>query len=98
VIHGDRDTLAPLADARLFVERLRAVSRASVLYVELRGAQHAFDVFVSPRSAPVIEGVERFLAAVHTAHRAAMPSGTEPEPLETERGQAYEPPRAELRS
>ncbi|MCB9373187.1 MAG: alpha/beta hydrolase [Microthrixaceae bacterium] len=65
VIHGDRDTLAPLADARLFVERLRAVSTQPVVYAELRGAQHAFDIFVSPRTAPVIEGVERFLDGVH---------------------------------
>jgi len=69
IIHGDRDTLAPLADARLFVERLRAVSKAPVVYAELRGAQHAFDIFVSPRSAPVIEGVERFLAATYAAYR-----------------------------
>ena len=27
VLHGDRDTLAPVEDARLFVERLREVSR-----------------------------------------------------------------------
>ena len=66
VLHGDRDTLAPLADARLFVERLRAVSTQPVVYAELRGAQHAFDIFVSPRTAPVIEGVERFLDGVHT--------------------------------
>jgi acetyl esterase/lipase len=63
IIHGDRDTLAPLADARLFARELSAVSRAPVVYAELRGAQHAFDVLVSPRSIPVIEAVERFLAA-----------------------------------
>ena len=65
VLHGDRDTLAPLEDARLFVERLRATSTQPVVYAELRGAQHAFDIFVSPRTAPVIEGVERFLDGVH---------------------------------
>ena len=65
VLHGDRDTLAPLEDARLFVERLRATSTQPVVYAELRGAQHAFDIFVSPRTAPVIEGVERFLGGVH---------------------------------
>lgn len=68
VIHGDRDTLAPLADARFFVKELAAVSRSPVLYAELRGAQHAFDVFVSPRSVPVIEGVERFLATVYAGY------------------------------
>ncbi len=64
IIHGDRDTLAPLADARLFARELAAVSRAPVIFAELRGAQHAFDVFVSPRSIPVIEAVERFLTAM----------------------------------
>jgi acetyl esterase/lipase len=64
VIHGDRDTLAPLADARHFVERLREVSDQPVVYAELRGAQHAFDIFPSVRAAPVIEGVERFLDGV----------------------------------
>ena len=66
VIHGDRDTLAPVADARLFVERLRAVSQEPVLYAELAGSQHAFEVFASIRSMHVIEGVERFLRAVRT--------------------------------
>jgi acetyl esterase/lipase len=69
IIHGDRDTLAPLADARLFARELAAVSRAPVALAELRGAQHAFDLFVSPRSIPVIEAVERFLAAASLMHR-----------------------------
>jgi acetyl esterase/lipase len=64
VIHGDRDTLAPIEDARTFVERLRAVSRQPVLFAEMQGAQHAFEVFPSPRTAKVIEGVERFLSTL----------------------------------
>lgn len=64
VIHGDRDTLAPVSDARAFVERLRAVSAEPVLYAELHGSQHAFDVFPSIRTGHVIEGVERFLTAL----------------------------------
>lgn len=62
IIHGDRDTLAPLRDAREFAADLAKVSRSIVLFAELKGAQHAFDIFMSPRSAPVIEAVERFLA------------------------------------
>lgn len=79
VVHGDRDTLAPLADARLFVERLRAVSRAPVLLAEISGAQHAFDVFPSPRAVPVIEGVERFLDAIHRARHGRVESVPAPE-------------------
>lgn len=61
VLHGDRDTLIPLPDTRLFVERLREVSHQRVFYAELRGAQHGFELFPSPRAARVIEGVGRFL-------------------------------------
>jgi acetyl esterase/lipase len=61
VFHGDRDTLVPVEDARVFVERLRAVSQNDVLYVELPGAEHAFDLIPSVRTARVVEGIERFL-------------------------------------
>jgi acetyl esterase/lipase len=63
-IHGDKDTLAPVEDARTFVERLRAVSKQPVLYAEMQGAQHAFEIFPSLRAARVIEGVERFLTVL----------------------------------
>jgi acetyl esterase/lipase len=61
VFHGDRDSLVPVQDARTFVERLRAVSRSDVLYVELPGAEHAFDLIPSVRTVRVVEGIERFL-------------------------------------
>jgi acetyl esterase/lipase len=61
VIHGRNDTLVPVAEARLFVERLRAVSSSPVLYVELPGTQHAFDVFPSIRSSHVVRAVGRFV-------------------------------------
>ena len=64
VIHGDRDTLAPVQDAQAFVERLREVSNEPVLYAEMQGAQHAFEIFPSVRAAKVVEGVERFLTTV----------------------------------
>jgi acetyl esterase/lipase len=61
VIHGRNDTMVPVQEARLFVERLRAVSPNPVLYVELPGTQHAFDVFPSIRSAHVVRAVGRFV-------------------------------------
>jgi acetyl esterase/lipase len=61
VVHGDRDTLVPVGEARHFVEALRAVSREPVLYAEIPGAQHAFEIFPSLRSILAIDGVERFL-------------------------------------
>ncbi|WP_033296069.1 alpha/beta hydrolase [Amycolatopsis jejuensis] len=61
VIHGKHDSLVPVEEAQEFVARLRAKSRQAVVYAELAGAQHAFDVFPSIRSAHVVRGVERFL-------------------------------------
>ena len=61
VIHGALDTLVPVEQARLFVERLRAVSKRSVVYAELPGAQHDFDVFPSIRSAHVVRAIDRYL-------------------------------------
>jgi acetyl esterase/lipase len=72
VIHGDRDTLAPLEDAQLFVSRLREASDQPVLFAELHGAQHAFDLFYSVRATPVFQAVERFL---HATWRAAEGEG-----------------------
>jgi acetyl esterase/lipase len=74
VLHGDKDTLAPVEDARLFVERLREVSPEPVIYGELVGAHHAFDLFVSTRAKPVIESVERFLTAVHAKAQGRGPA------------------------
>ena len=73
VIHGDRDTLAPLRDAAEFVSRLRDVSCAPVLFAEIPGAQHAFDLLVTPRSLPVIEGVGHFLEYLYEQHTQGRP-------------------------
>ena len=66
VIHGAHDSLVPVEEARELARRLRDVSKEPVVYAELPGAQHAFDVFHSIRSAHVIRGAERFLRWVHT--------------------------------
>jgi acetyl esterase/lipase len=80
VVHGDRDTLAPVEDARAFVEKLRDVSTQPVLYAEMQGAQHAFEIFPSPRAAKVIEGVERFLSTLW--ERRQLPASTAEAELE----------------
>ena len=56
----------PSADARAFAERLEQVSENPVLYVELPGSEHAFDLAPSLRTARVVEGIERFLRTVVT--------------------------------
>ncbi|MFE3291210.1 alpha/beta hydrolase fold domain-containing protein [Rhodococcus sp. NPDC059234] len=77
VIHGTNDSLIPVAEARVFVERLRAVSANPVAYAELRGAQHAFDIFHSIRSDQVTLGVAAFLEAVRagTVGRTSSETG-----------------------
>jgi acetyl esterase/lipase len=71
VLHGSNDTLVPVDEARGFVKKLRAVSDSPVVYAELPGAQHAFDIFPSLRTAHVIRAVERFLDYVYSGHLAA---------------------------
>lgn len=65
VIHGSHDTLVPVEQGRAFARALREVSHHAVVYAELAGANHAFDVFPSPRSVRTVEWVERFLDGVH---------------------------------
>jgi acetyl esterase/lipase len=77
VIHGTHDSLAYVEDTRHFVAALRAVSKSPVIYAELPGAQHAFDVFHSRRSAYAVEAVTRFvewLRADFAARRSAAPA------------------------
>jgi acetyl esterase/lipase len=76
VVHGTHDTLVPVAEARRFVEALRAVSHAPVLYAELPYTQHAFDVLPSVRSAHAVAAVVRFLEGVR--HRSRLGSAGDP--------------------
>jgi len=90
IFHGDKDTLAPVADARQFAEELRATSHSDVIYIERHGAQHAFDVFGSPRTRRTVKAVERFLFAVHDAyeHHPAAPLAPPEDPSAPEAGAA----------
>jgi acetyl esterase/lipase len=69
VLHGSNDTLVPVPEARAFVQRLRELSKNPVAYAELKGAQHAFDIFPSIRSAHVVNAIERFLDWTVSEHR-----------------------------
>jgi acetyl esterase/lipase len=63
VVHGEKDLIHPSA-VRAFAERVRAVSSHPVLYAELPGAHHDFDMFESIRSAAVSQAVEQFTARI----------------------------------
>ncbi len=68
LIQGDRDSLVASRESRWFAGRLRKVSRNPVVYTELPGAQHAFDVFPSLRSELTLQGIDRFLAWLCSRH------------------------------
>ncbi len=87
VIHGDLDTLVAVDQARMFVAELRRTSHRSVVYAELPGAQHAFDVFHSIRSAQAVRAVDRYLTWHWNTWRYGVEadSGVQPEDLRTDR-------------
>ena len=65
VIHGTGDSVIPVAQARSFVERLRAVSHSVVSYVELPGAGHAFDMIDGARTGSMVTAIGLFLNQIH---------------------------------
>jgi acetyl esterase/lipase len=67
--HGDLDTVVFVEGARLFAEKLRASSDNPVVYAELPGAQHAFDLFHSLRFEAVVDAAEAFAAWVRSRTR-----------------------------
>ena len=68
VLHGRDDSLIPVGEAQEFIEELRAVSKSPVAYAELPSAQHAFDIFSSPRAHRAAEAVARFLSWVYATN------------------------------
>lgn len=86
VLHGSIDTFTNHEQARAFTEALREVSRNPVVYAELPGAQHSFDVMPCARTAATVEAIDRFLTFVRVttsepttlsapAHRDGVRSG-----------------------
>ena len=71
VLHGTNDSLVPVEQARTFVDELRKESNQPVVYAELPGAQHAFEMFPSVRTHATVHAVERFLAVVRSEHGGA---------------------------
>jgi acetyl esterase/lipase len=74
VVHGDQDSLVVVDDARGFIEQLRATSANPVVYAELRGVQHGFDLFRSRRFDTVVDAIEAFAAYTRSRGRAAGPA------------------------
>jgi len=74
VAHGDHDSLVIVEDARRFVEQLRAASPNPVVYAELPGAQHGFDLVRSRRFDTVVDAIEAFADHIRAAGHAADPA------------------------
>jgi acetyl esterase/lipase len=60
IVHGDQDTFTPAGRACELAEQARSASENVVVYVELPGAQHSFDLLCSIRFEAVIDGIEAF--------------------------------------
>lgn len=65
VVHGDKDSLTSLGEAQYFASELDAISKQTVDFAEIPGAQHAFDVFSSLRSDYVMLGVAERISQWH---------------------------------
>jgi acetyl esterase/lipase len=70
IAHGSQDTLVPPRGASAVAERLHEVSRQPVVWIELPGAQHSFDLLDSLRYRSLIEGIEAFASRVLDPERA----------------------------
>lgn len=77
VVHGAVDTVAPISEARAFAERLREVSGSPVVFLEVPGAGHAFDMVPSLRTGATVEAIAELLEDLHRQHVA----GPHAEPL-----------------
>ena len=83
VMHGAHDTLVSVEQARQFVEKLRSTSHRSVVYAELPGAQHAYDVFHSIRSAHVVRAIDRYLHWHWNTWRTQQAEGSDASRIES---------------
>jgi acetyl esterase/lipase len=64
IVHGNQDTLTPARRACALAERARSASANPVVFAELPGAQHSFDLLSSIRFEAVIDGIEAFVASI----------------------------------
>lgn len=64
VVQGAADNLVPVSLTRAFVDKLRELPGQHVVYLELPGAPHAFEVFHSVRAEAAIGAIHQFCAGV----------------------------------
>jgi acetyl esterase/lipase len=74
LIHGNNDTLAKVEESYALRDALKTVEGLEIGFAEIDGAQHAFDLMVSPRHLHVVNGIERFATALHERYLKAKQS------------------------
>jgi len=72
ILHGHDDSVIPVGEARDFAAAMRSRSKSPVLYAELPGAGHAFDILGSRRGNQTAEAVGQFLSWVRATGRPAQ--------------------------
>lgn len=72
VVHGDRDEIVSVGQARQFVEAARPVSRFG--YAELPYAHHGFDIVPSARTRATVHAIGQFLDVVRDRAEHPVPS------------------------
>ena len=78
-MHGADDTVAPVEGARAFVEELRNVSHSPVVYLEIPGAGHAFDIVPSLRTGATVEAVADYLRALRASTSTSQSAASQRE-------------------
>jgi acetyl esterase/lipase len=68
-VHGSNDALAKVEDARLMTRKLAEVSESPVVYAEIPGAQHAFEMFHSVRCDITVQNIHTFLEWAYSRHQ-----------------------------
>jgi acetyl esterase/lipase len=67
IAHGSLDSFVSPHSARAFSHRLREVSHQPVVYAELPGGQHTFDLYHSMRFDAAIKGIAAFTTWVRSS-------------------------------
>ncbi|MBO0676923.1 alpha/beta hydrolase [Mycolicibacterium sp. S2-37] len=69
IVHGDRDNLISVKEARRFRDTLADVSEETVQYLEIKGGIHAFDLAHPGQTLTAVATIENFLYDVYQDHR-----------------------------
>jgi acetyl esterase/lipase len=66
LLHGQHDALADFESAKAFAEALESKSKNEVIFAELPGMQHAYDIAHTPPTPEHVRAIYRFLENVHS--------------------------------